>query len=285
LQRQLNPYPPDDVRYVPTLEESIARLDAVMRDQVEKLYRDQVGAQAGELAVVGDFDPAATLQQVEGIVKGWTVLVAYRRIERPAQAGVAGARVEIPTPDKASATYLAGHTMPLTDGDADYAALELANFLFGGGDMSSRLGERVREKEGLSYGVMSHFTADARDKAAQFMMYAICNPANMDKVDKAVAEELDKLLKVGTDSAEVAQARKAYLEQRKTGRGRDGHLTALLAERLSEGRTLAFDAELEKRIAELTPEVVAAAFRRHIEPKKLVVIRAGDFKKSSEPKR
>jgi zinc protease len=57
LQRHLAPYPQDDVRYVPTIEESIARLQAVTRDQVAHLYRAYLGSQAGELAIVGDFDP------------------------------------------------------------------------------------------------------------------------------------------------------------------------------------------------------------------------------------
>ena len=45
------------------------------------------------------------------------------------------------------------------------------------------------------------------------------------------------------------------------------------------GRTFAHARELEKRTAGLTPDEVRAAFRKHIDPKKLVIIRAGDFKK------
>ena len=47
----------------------------------------------------------------------------------------------------------------------------------------------VRQKEGLSYGINSVFHASPRDKSSQFLMYAICNPQNIDKVDKAIAEE------------------------------------------------------------------------------------------------
>ena len=45
----------------------------------------------------------------------------------------------------------------------------------------------------------SQFSADAMDKSARFMMFAICNPKNIDKVDKAIAEELDKFLKDGVE--------------------------------------------------------------------------------------
>src|SRR5439155_3754509 len=57
LSRHLRPYPKGDVRYVPTLDESIAQLTATTLDDVKKFYADFYGASYGELAVVGDFDP------------------------------------------------------------------------------------------------------------------------------------------------------------------------------------------------------------------------------------
>jgi zinc protease len=48
---------------------------------------------------------------------------------------------------------------------------------------------------------------------------------------------------------------------------------------LQQGWTFAHAREIDKKIAALTPEDVKSAFRRHIDPKKLVIIRAGDFKK------
>src|SRR5207249_5588188 len=135
---------------------------------------------------------------------------------------------------------------------------------------------RVRQKEGLSYGVMSHFSAPAKDNAARFLMMAICNPANMDKVDAAIDEELDKLLTNGITADELTEAKKAYLEQLKVQRADDGRLAGLLAGRLFQDRTLAYDTELETKIAALTPETVMGAVRKHISPKNLIIIRAGD---------
>ena len=56
LQRELTPYPKEDIRYLPTVEESIERLQAVTYEQVATLYRDYLGSQEGELTIVGDFD-------------------------------------------------------------------------------------------------------------------------------------------------------------------------------------------------------------------------------------
>src|SRR5205085_8243512 len=140
-----------DVRYVPTAAENQKRLEAVTLDQVIALYRGQLGATTGELAVVGDFDPEPTLAQVREILKDWKSDVPVRRIERVAPADFKGAREELLTPDKANAVFAAGLAFPLTEADPEYAALRLGNFLLGGGTLSSRLGNRIRQKEGLSY--------------------------------------------------------------------------------------------------------------------------------------
>ena len=49
LQRSLSPYPKDDVRYVPTVEESVERLEGVTLDQVRKLYEEQLGGAVGRV--------------------------------------------------------------------------------------------------------------------------------------------------------------------------------------------------------------------------------------------
>src|SRR5262249_23064984 len=153
---------------------------------------------------------------------------------------------------------------------------EVANFLFGG-NFASRLTKRVRHKEGLAYGVGSGFGADARDKTGRFIMQAICNPKNIAKVDSAVADELQKLLKDGVTAEELAEAKKAFLAERKVHRSGDAPMAMQLSEVLQDGRTFAYHADLDKKIAGLTLDEVNAAIRRHWQPKKLVIVQAGDF--------
>jgi zinc protease len=281
IQRRLNPYPPEDVRYVPTIEDSMSRIDKVTVDEIRKLYSEQLGP-VGELAVVGDFDPEAVKKTIESFLVNWKAEVPYQRIARPAKTDVSGSRLEILTPDKANAVYVAGEMFALTDSDPDYPALEIADFLFGGGTLSSRLGNRVRQKEGLSYGVRSQFQANAQDKSARFSIFAICNPLNIAKVDKAISEELDKLLKEGVQETELAEAQESFLKQRQVQRANDLMLSSALAEKLFLGRTFEYDAELEKKIAALKPEEVNAAVRKYFAPEKLVIIHAGDFKKQEK---
>lgn len=278
MQQKLNPFPKDNIRYVPSVDESIARLEAVTVDQVKAIYDEQLNGQNGELVAVGDFEPAEVLKQLEDALKDWKSEVAYKRIARPAVTTVKGQTDTILTPDKANAFWMAGMMLAMKDTDPDNAALEVGDFLFGGGSLSSRLGNRVRQKEGLSYGVRSQFSADPQDSSARFIMYAITNPTNIDKVDKAMLDEMDKMRKDGVDSKELEESQKAYLAQAKVRRSSDSALANMLQEGLQVGRTFEYYADLEKKVTELTPEAVTSAFRRYLDPKKLVIIKAGDFK-------
>jgi zinc protease len=168
---------------------------------------------------------------------------------------------------------------PLKESDPDYAALRLGNYIFGGGTLSSRLGVRVRQKEGLSYGATSSLAVSTRDAHATFTASATINPENIDRVEKAFLEELNEFVANGPTRAELEDAKKGYLEAQKVGRSGDAALAAQLATNLQLGRKFAHTSELEKRIAALTPEDVKAAFRKYVDPRKLVIVRAGNFKK------
>ncbi len=279
LQRQLSPFPPDHIRYTPTVEESVQRLEKTTLEQLQKLYKEQVGGTAGEIVVVGDFDPAPTTAALARILADWKATVPYQRIERPVVEKITPGKVTIETPDKANAIYLAATAFALKDTAPEYAPLVLGNFIFGGGALSSRLGNRVRQKEGLSYGVGSNFTASGLDPAGRFAMQAIYNPNVADKLAGVIDEELTKLLKEGISEGELADARDAYLKQLKVRRASDDRIATLLQTCLNEGKTMQFYADLEKQIDGLTVTQVNAALRKFLDPKKLVIIQAGDFKK------
>ncbi|HEV8059260.1 MAG TPA: hypothetical protein VGP68_05285, partial [Gemmataceae bacterium] len=71
----------------------------------------------------------------------------------------------------------------------------------------------------------------------------------------------------------------AYLEAQKVARTADSGIAGQIVANIDMGRTFAHVSELEKRTREVTPEDVKAAFRKYVDPKKLVIVRAGDFKK------
>ncbi len=278
LQRKLRPYPKADLRYQPTLDEAIAQIDALTVEQVRRLYAEQLGGQVGEFAAVGDFDPAATREVLVEILKGWTTAVTYRRVVPAPAANIPAGREEIRVPDKANAFFAAAHLLAMRSDHPDQLALSMADYVFGGGS-GSRLFNRVRQKEGLSYAVESNVSTSDQDALGRFSLVAICNPRNIDKVDRAVAEELARLVRDGVTEEELAAAKKALREQLTLMRSDDLFVVSALVEDLPLGRTFAYDAERDRKRAALTVAAVNQAIRKNLAPDKLVIIRAGDFKK------
>ena len=282
LKRKLNPYSPDDIRYQPTIEESMQRLAKLNRSDVVKMYQEQIGADFGEFVLVGDFDPAAVVPQLEKIFAGWKSPVPFARITRSPQTQVAGHRETIQVNDKEQALFLAALQFPLRDDDPDYPAVEMANYVLGGGGFTSRLMERLRQKEGWSYGSGSRVLVDAQDKNASIMMYAIFNPNVVEQVDAAILDEVNKLLNGGIPPEEMKRCRGAYLEEQKLERGKDAMLAGMLRSDLHLGRTFQFQADFEKKIAEIRPEEVTSALAKYLEVGRLVIVRSGDFSKNKK---
>jgi zinc protease len=277
LQRHLMPWPKGDVRYLPTIDEQIQEIQAVTLDQVKEFYAQYYGLAEAELAVIGDFDPEAVQQQVARQVRDWKSRQNYARILRQYRA-VAPAADSFETPDKANAMWVAGAALRLKDTDPDYPALVFGNYLLGQG-MNSRLFARIRNKEGLSYGVGSQLMADAESDHALFLAFAICAPENAPKVEASFKDEMKKILSEGFTAEEIEAGKKSWLQSRQVSRENDDELVQRLASRTHERRTMAFDAELEEKVKALTPEQVRAAMAKYLDPAGLTYMRAGDFRK------
>ncbi len=277
LAKHLSPYPADDVRHVRMPDEEIAALKGATLEGARKFHEDFYGASHGELAAVGDFDPEQVRRLASELFASWKSPSPYLEVRRAYQK-VPAERKLIQTPDKTNAMFVAGQLVNLSDRHKDYAALVLANYMLGG-HSASRLYVRIRAKEGLSYGVGSSFSADAREERAQWLAFAITNPANIDKVESAFRDEVARARKEGFSAEELDAAKQGWLQSRNVQRSQDTQLASRLAQHRHEGRTMSFDAELERRVAALTPLECSEALRRHIDPAQLTLIRGGDFAK------
>ncbi len=283
--QKIQPYPKTDVRYTASIDEEIERVKGVKLDEIKKLYAEYLGAQAGELSIVGDFDAKEMQPLVTDAVKGWKAAKRYVRIPDEKRDGLPASKEVVKTPDKENACYAAGLTCPLGDFDAEHPALLMVNEILGGGSLASRLNDRLRQKDGLSYGASTEYSVDHRDKQATLLIMAIVNPENMAKVEKGVIEELDKLIKDGVTAEELDRVRKGFLEEQRTNRSSDSNLASVLSDTLEKDRTMAYYAELEKKLNALTPEDVNKAIRKYFDPKKLVIVTAGDFDKKKTPEK
>jgi zinc protease len=279
LARHISPFPKGDPRYTATLEEQAAEYSAATAGDARRFYDDFFGASNAELAIVGDFDPAQITTLVTERFGDWRSRQPYQRVPQIYQDRP-DTTIVIQIPDKANAAFFVGLNLRLRDDDPDYAALVLGNYMLGGGFLNSRLAVRIRQKEGLSYGVGSGLGANALDSAGTFMTYAIYAPQNVRRLETAFREEIDRMLRDGFTATEVEQAKAGWLQSRQVGRSQDMQLVNTLGSYLFLNRTLAFDAELERRVSALTPDQINAAMRKYVNPAKFTIAEAGDFTKA-----
>jgi zinc protease len=276
LARHLSPYPPGHWLAQQSTEERIGELKAVTLEDARRCHADLLGATGATFVAVGDFDPDAVTKWVEELFGSWKNPLPFKRIaarhfERPPL------EEEVRTPDKANATLRAGMNLKLRDDHPDFSALVLGSYLLGGSS-AGRLPVRVREKEGLSYSTYAYFSASSLDESASFGVASIFAPQNKSRVESAIREELARALAEGFGDSEFESAKQGVLEARRLGRSQDRSLVARLSNYLYLRRTFAWDIALEKRIQALTAAEVRDALRRHIDPARLSVLKAGDFR-------
>jgi zinc protease len=278
FNRHLNRYPKSDPRYVGTIEEEIEEVKAVSLEDTRKFYTDFYGASTGELAVVGDFDPKEVEKLAGELFGNWKSPKPYARLATEYKE-IAPLNQVLETPDKPNAFFLAGMKLNIRDDDPDYPAMVLGNYMLGGGFLNSRLAVRIRQKEGLSYQVGSQFFASALDKDGQFLAFAIYAPQNAARLEAALKEEIDRVLKEGFTAEEIAGAKSGYLQSQQVNRAQDSGVVRRLASYRYLNRTYAWDADFEKKISALTAEQVTAAMRKYLDFSKMTIVKAGDFAK------
>jgi zinc protease len=278
LRRHVSPYPKGDPRYYATFDEEIENYKKLSLADVKKFYADFYGASNAELAIVGDFDPAEIQKLATELFGAWKSPAPFTQVKKE-WTKLEPVNRSIETPDKANAIFLAITTIPLDDDDPDYPALLTANTMIGSGP-ESRLFQRIRGKDGLSYQVVSQFVPGAHEKFAQLVALAACNPQNILKVEADFKDEVAKMLNAGFTAEELATAKKTYFQDQQVARSQDQSLVAELASNAQYGRTMARDSAIDAKIAALTPEEVSATLKKHLDPSAISIFKAGDLKKA-----
>jgi zinc protease len=279
MQRHVSPYDKSDPRYISTFDEDVADTKALALDDVKKFYKDFYGADNATMSIVGDFDSNEIKTLTMDLLGNWKSTKPFTRIaNKVAQVQTINESVE--TPDKANAFFVANYNFEFRDDNPDYPAMVMSNFMLGGGFLNSRLASRIRQKEGLSYGVGSQFSAGALDPIGSFFAYAIYAPENVDKLEAAFNEEISKVITTGFTADELTAAKSGWSQQRTVQRAQDGGLAGTLNNYLFIKRNLSWDETYEKRVMDLTVDQINAAVKKYLKPESINIVKAGDFAKA-----
>ena len=250
-------------------------VNAVTLEKVRAFHAAFYGAARGEFAAAGDFDGEPVRAALRQAFGDWQTGAPYTRVPDPLVTLPPLRRV-LATPDKQNATLLARLPMPLSDTDADYPALMMANYLLGTGG-GSRLWKRIREREGLSYDVNTRISWGQREPHSEWMASAIFAPQAAAKVEQAFRDEIARALRDGFGAAELAEGRRGLLGFRRLSRAQDATLASALAANLDLERTFAVSQRVDTALEALTVDQVNAALRKYLKPADLVLVIAGDI--------
>ncbi|MEP6609530.1 MAG: pitrilysin family protein [Burkholderiaceae bacterium] len=282
LATHFNTYPAGDPRYYIPLRQRIEAVAKTPRDAARRFHDDFFGTARGEVAVVGDFDSAQIEALIKELFTEYKSRAPYARLEREYR-DVKPARLTVDTPEKENALIRARLDFLLRDDDPDAPALVLANDIFGGGSgLSNRIVDRLRQRDGLSYGAGTGLSLGSRYRLSSWTLGAIMAPQNVAKAERALREELERARRDGFTAKELDDAKRGTLQERATNRAQDDVLVNAWTANLDLGRTFAFSKQFEDRLRSVTLDQLNAAFRKYIDPSRMTFVIAGDSKKGAQ---
>jgi zinc protease len=270
-------FPPGHPHYRRPVEERRAGLERLTREQLVALHGRLYGPASLVLSLVGDFEAGEVegrLGKLFGRAQGGCREAPPVARRGPRDVSPGEARESMP--DKPNLDVMIGHPGGLRRTDGDFLAASLGNSVLGHSTLSSRLGVRLRDREGLTYGVISRFFGASLLDGPWAVTFSVA-PPNLERAVAAVREELARFVAEGPSESELADERAAmagsYRVSLATPMGMGRELVRLVRHDLPVAE---LDRIPEKVLATRREEVVEA-IRRHIDPERLCLAVAGDL--------
>ncbi|WP_374350604.1 M16 family metallopeptidase [Chitinimonas sp.] len=268
-------WPRGDLRHLLSPDEEQQDVQALTLQGIESFYQQYYGIGEGELVVVGDFDSKAMLPKLEQMFGSWHGKQAFRHASTPFVA-VAPGYYRINTPDRANAVYSARANLPIGYDHADRLAANVANALLGAGD-KSRLFQRIRTQEGLSYGIQSNVSFGRQDDWGIWRISASFAPENRERIGILVKEEIERARKDGFTQQELDDIRTGWLQNMQTRLGSPSYQLDLLERSLRWNEALSRDEEEIAALKRLTVKDVNEALHKYFDPALLTIVVVGNF--------
>ncbi|GGW34519.1 M16 family metallopeptidase [Arenibacter certesii] len=267
--------------YAMTIAEEEAAIKTLSIDDLNAFHKSFYGLGKAILVSIGDMQPSQVTSFMEKEFADFKSDHPYARLKDPYSESQPISE-DILTPDKQNAMTLGNLNIKISQDNEDYAALSIGSTILGGGFLNSRIAERLRQKDGVSYGAGAGFQVDfdSEDQNSSMYLYAIYAPTNYEKVQLGFKEELDRFIKDGITEDELKNAVNGWIQEENVSRAKDGELAGLINNNIFYNRSMDFQKSLEEKVKNLTVEEVNKAIRTYIKPyKKWTVVNAGDYKK------
>lgn len=272
-------YPKNHPYYSATMDETLAQLANVKLADIKNFFQKFYGGTNTYAAFVGEVDKQVAKDFMNSTFDNWKPQVAYKRINTQ-YFDVKSQSETIQINDKTNAAVLGNLNLKIGESNVDYPATEIANELLGGGAfLSSRIPQRLREAEGMSYGAGTYIYASHFDQTGNWGLYAFFNPSLKDKMSLAIKEEIQKAINKGFTQEEFDSTIKSWLQSRQTNLSMDNFLSNQFIQYMEQGKTFKEYTDYENKVKALDLNKVNAALKKYFDVNKFVLIYAGDFTK------
>lgn len=252
--------------------EMLAAIESATLAEVKAFHAKHYGPAHMTLTAVGDLDIPQIQGELTKAFAGWTGGVALPA-SLPASPGDSAKEQVVFMPEKTSVSVIMAQPSGLRYGQEDYQALRVATAILGSG-FTSRLLGNVRDKEGLTYGINARLASDTFADG-DFRIGATFAPNLLDKGIASTQKQLTLWYNEGVTNKEVTDRKTNLIGTFKVALATtDGMANQLLAT-VNRGLPLSWLDTFPTEIAALTPAQVNGAIKKHLNPDKMVLIKAG----------
>lgn len=265
-------FPPEHPHYRSRGEERIARVEALSREELQSHYEARYGAGTLLLAVVGDVSADEILDGLERRLGDWRRGPDAAVPPVPPPAAAPGEE-SIFMPDKASADVVMVQPGGLVRKDPDFLACTLANAALGQSSLTSRLGVRVRDVEGLTYGI--HSTFSASHIAGAFTVSLSVKPESREAAIASAREEVARFVETGMTAREVKEEKSSRIGRFKVDLAANSGIAEALDAAVYYGFGVDYLDRYPELVERITKEEADAAFARRVSPDSFTTVSAG----------
>jgi len=255
-----------------TPQEILAAADKATLEQVKAFYAQYYGPAAMKIVIVGDVDAKVAQTELAKAFQGWTGGSAEPRSAKA--GGVDAARDQVVfMPEKTNVAVVWGQATQMRYSDPDTLPLRLGTAVLGVG-FTGRLMHNVRDKEGLTYGIYSTVSGDTFVDG-DWRIGANFAPALLEKGIDSTKRQLDLWYKDGITDAELARVKGDFVGSYKVGLATTSGLAGAILNTMNRELPLTFIDEFGAKVNAITTAQVNTAIKKHLDPAKMVLIKAG----------
>ena len=265
-------FPPGHPNYSAPTTKFIEAIQGATLEDVRKFYSEFYGPAQATIVAVGDIDVAVLKDEIGKAFAGWS---GGKTVPEFPKAVAPNERKEqtISMADKPSVSVMVGQASGLRYRDPDALALRVGTAVLGHG-FTGRLMANIRDREGLTYGIGASVSDDAFADG-EWRISGDFAPQLLEQGMASTQRELENWQAKGITAAELERVKSMMIGSFKVGLTTTEGMSTALLNAVHRGYDVTWLDEYPKRISAMSLEQVNAAIKKHLQPQKMTVTKAG----------